>query len=71
VVRLPPALAPLDQPGGYWGMVAAAEAFAVIAEALYLAGARVKLGPAFGWALFANGASVSLGFWSRFQFGWP
>jgi hypothetical protein len=61
----------LEQPGGYWGMVAAAEAFAVIAEAIYLVGARVKPGQAFLWALFANGASVCLGFWSRFQFGWP
>lgn len=61
----------LGQPGGYWGMVAAAEAFAVLAEAVYLAGVRMKPGPAFALALLANAASVSLGFWSRFQFGWP
>lgn len=61
----------LHLPGGYWGMVAAAEAFAVLAEAIYLAVATMNPGQAFGWALLANGASVSLGFWSRSEFGWP
>lgn len=61
----------LEEPGGYRGMVAAAETFAVTAEALYLLGVKTKPGPAFGWALLANGASASLGLWSRFEFGWP
>ncbi|EYF03355.1 hypothetical protein [Chondromyces apiculatus] len=57
-------------PGNYWRMVAVAEAFAVIAEALYLHfGFRVKR--ALLWSLLANATSVTLGFLSRHFFGWP
>jgi hypothetical protein len=54
----------------YWGMVAAAETFAVVVEAIYLGyGFRVKR--ALAWALLANVSSCGLGFLSRWMFGWP
>lgn len=60
----------ISRPGGYWGMVGAAEAFAVVAEAAYLRwGFGVRR--ALLWALFANAVSASLGFLSRSLFGWP
>jgi hypothetical protein len=54
----------------YWGMVAVAEAFAVVAEALYL-GLGFKLKRAFAWSLLANASSAGLGLLSRWTFGWP
>jgi hypothetical protein len=61
----------IGEPGRYKGMVAAAEAFAVTAEALYLWGVRLRPGPALGWAFAANATSATLGFASRDLFGWP
>ena len=57
-------------PGDYWVMVAVAETFAVLAEAVYLRfGFQVRR--AFAWSLLANIASAGLGFTSRLLFGWP
>ena len=56
-------------PGGYWGYVGAAEAFAVGAEALFLW--RLGVGRPLLWALVANGASAGLGLGCRAVFGWP
>lgn len=57
-------------PGSYWGMVAVAESFAVVAEAIYLRlGFQVKR--AFLWSLLANASSASLGMLSRYLLGWP
>jgi hypothetical protein len=56
--------------GGYWGMVAVAEGFAIVAEALYL-GLGFKLKRAFAWSLLANAASAGFGLLSRWAFGWP
>lgn len=54
----------------YWSMVAVAEAFAVIAEALYLRfGFKVKR--ALAWSLLANASSLGLGLLSRSLFRWP
>jgi hypothetical protein len=54
---------------GYWGTVVLVECFAIIAEALWLSTRGVKR--AFVWSLSANLASVTLGFLSRWAFGWP
>jgi len=57
-------------PGDYWVMVAVAETFAVVAEALYLHfGFQVRR--ALLWSLLANASSASLGMMSRYLFGWP
>jgi hypothetical protein len=56
--------------GSYWGMVAVAETFAVVAEALYL-GLGFKVKRALAWSLLANAASAGLGLLSRWMFGWP
>lgn len=56
-------------PGDYWTGVAAAELFAVSAEALYLR--RLGVDRAIGWSLLANAASVTLGLVSRAVFQWP
>ena len=53
----------------YIAMVAVAETFAVVVEALWLRAFRVR--QPFAWALLANGASAGLGFASRYLFGWP
>lgn len=55
--------------GGYWGMVAAAEAFAWGAEGLYLR--ALALRSPFAWSLVANAASFGLGLLSRSIFGLP
>ncbi|AKT37455.1 hypothetical protein [Chondromyces crocatus] len=57
-------------PGNYWVMVAVAEAFAVVAEAVYLR-FGFRLERALLWSLLANGASFSIGLLSRHAFGWP
>lgn len=44
---------------GYWPMVACAETFAVVAEALYMRGEGVRR--AYLWSVAANGASFGLG----------
>lgn len=49
--------------------VAAAELFAVAAEALYLR--RLGVEQAVAWSLLANGASLLVGYASRALFGWP
>jgi len=60
----------IHRPGGYWGMVGAAETFAVVAEAAYLRwGFGVRR--ALLWALLANTVSASLAFLSRSLVGWP
>lgn len=53
----------------YWSGVAAAEAFAVAVEALYLR--RLGVERAIPWALLANAASVAVGLLTRAGFGWP
>lgn len=53
----------------YWVMVLCAEAFAVLAEAAWFA--AFSLPRALAWAFAANGASVVLGFTSRWLFGVP
>jgi len=55
--------------GGYWGMVAAAEAFAVIVEAEYADGFGLRR--AWAWSLGANAASFGLGLLSRSVLGLP
>lgn len=64
-----PRLMPGHFAGDYWTAVAAAEAFAVAVEALYLS--RLGVARAIGWSLLANGASVVVGQLSRAAFGWP
>jgi hypothetical protein len=54
---------------GYWGYVAIAETFAVVAEAFYLNVFGVKR-PLL-WALVANAASAGVGLTLRHFFGWP
>jgi hypothetical protein len=56
--------------GRYWGMVAVAETFAVVAEALYL-GLAFKVKRPLLWAFVANASSAALGLLSRAAFGWP
>ncbi|MBW2454723.1 MAG: hypothetical protein JRI68_09435 [Deltaproteobacteria bacterium] len=58
-----------EQFGGYWTMVAIAEAFAVGVEAAYFW--ALGLRRPWLWALGANVASAGLGFLSRAAFGWP
>lgn len=53
----------------YASLVALAETFAVLVEAVYLRLLGVKR--AFVWSLGANAASVTLGLVSRAVFGWP
>jgi hypothetical protein len=59
----------IGYPGGYWAMVSAAEAFAVLVEAAYFVGFRLR--SALAWAVVANAASLGLGLLSRSTFGWP
>jgi hypothetical protein len=59
----------LGYPGGYWAMVAAAEAFAVCVEASYVRGFRVP--QPWAWSVLANAASFGLGMASRTALGWP
>jgi hypothetical protein len=54
---------------GYWGMVAAAETFAVGLEALWLSANGVRR--ALSWSLLANATSVVGGLLIRSVFGWP
>ena len=61
-----PALWPAHHP---WSMLAAAEAFAVIGEAVWLSAWRVPRSIA--WALLANAASVVVGLSLRALVGWP
>ncbi len=60
---------PAVWPGSYWAQVAAAEAFAVGAEAAYLSAFGVSR--SVWWALAANALSLGLGLASRAAFGWP
>lgn len=53
----------------FWWMVATAETFAVIAEALYLW--FFRLPRPLLWSLVANGSSAGLGLLSRHFFGLP
>lgn len=50
---------PLQPRLGYWPMVALAEVFAVVVEALYMRAEGVRY--ALGWSLAANAASFGLG----------
>ena len=59
----------VHQAGGYWGMVTAAEAFAVIVEAEYASGFGLR--QAWAWSLGANAASFGLGLLSRSVLGLP
>lgn len=62
-----PALCPLAW--GYWGMVAAAEAFAVLGETAWL---RVNgVGASLKWAFIVNAASAVGGLLLRAAFGAP
>lgn len=54
---------------GYWGMVVAAELFAVSLEALWLSFNGVRR--ALGWSLLANATSLGGGLLLRAMFGWP
>jgi len=54
---------------GFWGYVAIAETFAVVAEAFYLRAFEIKR-PLL-WAFVANGASAGIGLTFRHFFGWP
>jgi hypothetical protein len=56
-------------PFGYWPMVGAAEAFAVLAEALYMKAFGLRR--ALLWSFLINAASAGLGFFCRWLFGWP
>ena len=62
-------LPPTAQWLGYWGYVALAEAFAVLAEAAYFRALGVPR--ALAWSLGANAASAGLGLTSRAIFGVP
>lgn len=53
----------------YWVYVGVAEAFAVVAEGLYLG--AFDLRRALLWSLLANGASAGLGLTSRALFSFP
>jgi hypothetical protein len=55
--------------GGYLGLVAVSEAFAILAEAFYMK--KAGLAHPLRWSIAANLASSSLGLTSRFLFGWP
>jgi hypothetical protein len=54
---------------GYSGTLVLVEGFAIGVEAAWLSARGVK--HAFSWSLLANLASVTLGFLSRWAFGWP
>lgn len=54
---------------GYWGYVAAAETFAVVAEAVYMDVFGVQR-PLL-WAFVANAGSAGIGLTLRHFFGWP
>jgi len=59
----------LAQEPRYWTMVVIAEAFAIVAEAVYMrALGREKT---LRWSFAANMASVTLGLLSRSMFGYP
>ncbi len=62
-------LPPTSQWLGYWGYVALAEAFAVLAEAAYFR--ALGLRRSLLWSLGANAASAGLGLTSRAIFGVP
>lgn len=62
-----PLIAPLSW--GYWGMVGAAESFAVLVEPVCLACFQVR--HALGWGLIANGASLVVGLLLRETLGFP
>ncbi len=53
----------------YWEMVACAELFAVVAEALWLRANKVAFASA--WSVVANAASVVIGLGLRAAFGAP
>lgn len=53
---------------GYWGQVAVAEAFAVLAEAAFLAAFGVRR--ALVWALAANAISVVIGLFCYTRLAW-
>lgn len=54
---------------GYWGMVAAAEVFAIVAETVWL---KVNgVGASLKWALLVNATSASVGLLLRAVFGVP
>ncbi len=55
-------------PSGYWAMVVAAEAFAVLAEAAYMRAFGLRR--ALPWSLLANGASCAAGFAIYAVLGW-
>lgn len=54
----------------WWVGVAIAESFAFSVEALWLMLFGVRLGPALGWSLFANGASFTIGLFLYQYLGW-
>lgn len=56
-------------PGSYWGMVLAAESYAVAVEGLILW--RVQVPQPFLVSLVANSLSAGLGLFSRSYVGWP
>ena len=60
---------PEGSPSWYGVMVAEAETFAVVVEAVYTSALGLRW--ALGWSLVANGASAGLGMLSRHLFGWP
>ncbi|MCO4771500.1 MAG: hypothetical protein KDA24_15820 [Deltaproteobacteria bacterium] len=61
---------PLVKPHlGWWGYLAVAETFAVLAEAALMK--KLGVSDALLWALLANGLSAGLGFTFRQLFGWP
>lgn len=62
-------LLPRLWPGSYLGYVAAAEAVAVLVEALWLRAWRVE--SPLAWSLGANAASTAVGWVCRGVFGWP
>ena len=53
----------------YFAMAFASEAFAVLAEAMWLT--RFGVRRALAWSFAANGASVCVGLAVRAAFGWP
>ena len=62
-------LVPQSSPSWYGVMVAEAETFAVVVEAVYTGALGLRW--SLGWSLVANGASAGLGLLSRYLFGWP
>ena len=56
-------------PDRYLLMVAAAESFAIVSEAIWLRAFGLRR--ALAWAVFANASSVLVGLTLRRMFGWP